>query len=141
SSRAARRRGAAIYAECGGLMYLGSTLEDADGEIHPMANIIPGHSKMGRRLTRFGYCEAQARQPTLLADRGETLRGHEFHYADFSPQTPALLACRKVRDGVTTQTWDGGWQVGSAFASYLHLHFAQRPQMLNRWLAAARAAL
>lgn len=122
-------------------MYLGSTLEDADGAIHPMANIIPGHSKMGQRLTRFGYCEAQARQPTLLADSGETLRGHEFHYSDFSPHTPALLACRKVRDGVTTQAWDGGWQVGSAFASYLHVHFAQRPRMLSRWLAAARAAL
>ncbi|EKS7765837.1 cobyrinate a,c-diamide synthase [Edwardsiella piscicida] len=141
SLRAAHRRGAAIYAECGGLMYLGSTLEDADGAIHPMANIIPGHSKMGQRLTRFGYCEAQARQPTLLADSGETLRGHEFHYSDFSPHTPALLACRKVRDGVTTQAWDGGWQVGSAFASYLHVHFAQRPRMLSRWLAAARAAL
>ncbi len=52
--RAAHQRGVAIYAECGGLMYLGSTLEDSGGEIHQMANIIPGHSKMGKRLTRFG---------------------------------------------------------------------------------------
>ncbi|ADO48019.1 cobyrinate a,c-diamide synthase [[Enterobacter] lignolyticus] len=141
SLREAHRRGAAIYAECGGLMYLGSTLEDANGVTHRMANIIPGHSKMGKRLTRFGYCEAQAQQPTLLADTGELLRGHEFHYSDFSPETPAVLACRKVRDGLTLQAWSGGWQVGNAFASYLHVHFAQRPQMLNRWLAAAREAL
>jgi cobyrinic acid a,c-diamide synthase len=106
-----------------------------------MANIIPGHSRMGKRLTRFGYCEAQARQPTLLADSGEVLRGHEFHYSDFTPQTPAVLACRKVRDGVTIQEWAGGWQVGNTFASYLHLHFAQRPLMLSRWLTAAREAL
>lgn len=141
SLRNARRRGVAIYGECGGLMYLGSSLEDACGDTHLMANLIPGHSKMGARLTRFGYCEARALVPTLLANTGEVLRGHEFHYSEFTPATPAVLACRKVRDGVTTQAWSGGWQAGSAFASYLHLHFAQRPLMLNHWLAAARRGL
>ena len=96
---------------------------------------------MGTRLTRFGYCEAQAQQQTLLAAPGEWLRGHEFHYSDFSPATPAVLACRKQRDGKTLQQWQGGWQSGSAFASYLHVHFAQRPTMLNHWLQAARRTL
>ena len=72
---------------------------------------------------------------------GDVLRGHEFHYSDFSPETPAVLACRKVRDGMTLQQWSGGWQVGNTFDSYLHLHFAQRPIMLNHWLAAARSVL
>lgn len=139
--RAAQQRGVAIYAECGGLMYLGSTLEDASGEIHRMVDVIPGHSKMGKRLTRFGYCEAQAREQTLLAAAGEVLRGHEFHYSDFLPENPAVMACRKVRDGKTLQEWSGGWQVGNTFASYLHVHFAQRPAMLNHWLAAGREAL
>lgn len=139
--RAAHQRGVAIYAECGGLMYLGSTLEDASGEIHRMVDVIPGHSKMGKRLTRFGYCEAQAREQTLLAAAGEVLRGHEFHYSDFLPENPAVMACRKVRDGKTLQEWSGGWQVGNTFASYLHIHFAQRPAMLNHWLAAGREAL
>ncbi|WP_248638298.1 cobyrinate a,c-diamide synthase [Citrobacter koseri] len=139
--RAAHQRGVAIYAECGGLMYLGSTLDDASGEIHRMVDVIPGHSKMGKRLTRFGYCEAQAREQTLLAAAGEVLRGHEFHYSDFLPENPAVMACRKVRDGKTLQEWSGGWQVGNTFASYLHVHFAQRPAMLNHWLAAGREAL
>ena len=139
--RAAHQRGVAIYAECGGLMYLGSSLEDSNGDTWLMADIIPGHSKMGKRLTRFGYCEAQAAQQTLLAAEGEVLRGHEFHYSDFTPETPAVMNCRKVRDGKTLQAWSGGWQVGNTFASYLHVHFAQRPQMLNHWLTAARSAL
>ncbi len=67
--RAAHERGVAIYAECGGLMYLGTTLEDKNGDTYAMADILPGHSKMGSRLTRFGYCEAQAQQPTLLPRR------------------------------------------------------------------------
>ncbi|HCD7969985.1 TPA: cobyrinate a,c-diamide synthase [Citrobacter amalonaticus] len=141
SLREAHQRGVAIYAECGGLMYLGSLLEDADGVEHRMADILPGRSKMGKRLTRFGYCEAQALQPTLLAAEGDVLRGHEFHYSDFSPETPAVLACRKVRDGQTVQAWSGGWRTGNTFASYLHVHFAQRPLMLNHWLNAAREVL
>lgn len=141
SLREAHQRGVAIYAECGGLMYLGSLLEDADGVEHRMADILPGRSKMGKRLTRFGYCEAQALQPTLLAAEGDVLRGHEFHYSDFSPETPAVLACCKVRDGQMVQAWSGGWRTGNTFASYLHVHFAQRPLMLNHWLNAAREAL
>ncbi|MGY5956366.1 cobyrinate a,c-diamide synthase [Kosakonia sp. BK9b] len=136
--RDAHRRGVAIYAECGGLMYLGSSLRDADGVCWPMANVIPGHSEMGRRLTRFGYCEARATRQTLLAAAGETLRGHEFHYSDFTAQRECVLDCHKTRDGEVLSRWQGGWQVGNTFASYLHLHFAQRPQMLNHWFAAAR---
>lgn len=139
--RAAHERGVAIYAECGGLMYLGTTLEDAQGKVYAMANILPGDSKMGKRLTRFGYCEAQAEQQTLLAAPGEVLRGHEFHYSDFTARLPAVMACRKTRDGVVLQRWQGGWQLGNTFASYLHVHFAQRPDMLNHWFAAARSVL
>ncbi|KAF0666020.1 hypothetical protein L245_23900 [Salmonella enterica subsp. enterica serovar Worthington str. BCH-4719] len=29
----------------------------------------------------------------------------------------------------------------NTFASYLHVHFAQRPEMLQHWLAAARRVL
>jgi len=105
-----------------------------------MANVIPGLSVMGSKLTRFGYCEARATQQTLLAAAGETLRGHEFHYSDFIAQTAAVLDCHKTRDGEVLKRWQGGWQVGNTFASYLHLHFGQRPQMLNHWFAAARSA-
>ncbi|MEH4626079.1 cobyrinate a,c-diamide synthase [Phytobacter diazotrophicus] len=139
--RSANQRGVAIYAECGGLMYLGSTLRDAAGDIHSMVGVIPGHSEMGKRLTRFGYCEATASQPMLLADAGETLRGHEFHYSDFTPEQDAVMQCRKTRDGRMLSQWQGGWQVGNTYASYLHIHFAQRPTMLSRWIAAARSVL
>ncbi|WP_342324631.1 cobyrinate a,c-diamide synthase [Kosakonia sp. BYX6] len=137
--RAAHQRGVAIYAECGGLMYLGDSLCDADGNAWPMVGVIPGRSQMGKRLTRFGYCEARAMQQTLLAAPGETLRGHEFHYSDFTPAVDAVLDCHKTRDGEELKRWQGGWQVGNTFASYLHLHFGQRPHMLNHWFAAARS--
>ncbi|MFC0228418.1 cobyrinate a,c-diamide synthase [Serratia aquatilis] len=138
---AAHRQQIPIYAECGGLMYLGSGLTDSAGERHPMSGILPGESRMGERLTRFGYCQWQASTDTLLAARGETLLGHEFHYSDFTTPLPPVFDCAKWRDGVAVQRWSGGYQLGRTQAGYLHVHFAQRPGMLERWLMAARSVL
>ena len=45
-----------IYAECGGLMYLGSKLEDNNKNVFDMVGIFNGCSKMSSSLKRFGYC-------------------------------------------------------------------------------------
>jgi cobyrinic acid a,c-diamide synthase len=95
---------------------------------------------MGKRLTRFGYCEATASQPTLLADAGEWLRGHEF-------PTPILPLSRMRSCSAENPRWQdvvpvaGRLAGGNTYASYLHIHFAQRPTMLSRWIAAARSVL
>lgn len=130
-----------LYAECGGLMYLGEGLTDADAQHHRMVGILAGESHMGKRLTRFGYCQAQARTDTLLAEKGETLRGHEFHYSDFTSTLTPVFDSSKWRDGVAIQRWHSGYQVQRTQASYLHIHFAQRPGLLNGWLSAARSLL
>lgn len=139
SLRDAHQRGVAIYAECGGLMYLGTSLKDQNGNTHEMTGIFPGESRMEGRLKRFGYCQATAQQDTVLAARGETLRGHEFHYSDFHADIPCAFQFEKQRDGVTLQRWQGGYQRGNTLASYLHVHFYQRPEMLKHWLERGRA--
>jgi cobyrinic acid a,c-diamide synthase len=141
SLRDAHQKRIPLYAECGGLMYLGDSLTDSEGETHAMCGVLPGHSQMGKRLTRFGYCEATALHDTLLARKGETLRGHEFHYSDFSGPLPAAFDCCKRRDGVAVSRWQGGVQHLATFASYLHVHFAQRPDLLKHWLTLARGNL
>jgi cobyrinic acid a,c-diamide synthase len=78
--RAAAERGLPIYAECGGLMYLGESLEDLEGRSYAMAGVVPGRSVLkGSRLT-LGYRTLRARQDTCLLAAGETVRGHEFHF-------------------------------------------------------------
>lgn len=139
SLRDAHQRGVAIYAECGGLMYLGTTLKDQSGNTHAMTGIFPGESRMEGRLKRFGYCQATAMHDTLLAAEGETLRGHEFHYSDFHTDFPPVFQFEKQRDGVTQQRWLGGYQMGNTLASYLHLHFYQHPEMLSHWLKRGQA--
>lgn len=141
SVQAAHQRRIPIYGECGGLMYLGQQLITGEGEPFAMAGVLEGVSQMGARLTRFGYCEATARHDTLLAKAGESLRGHEFHYSDFTTPLSPQFDCLKTRDGAVQRRWQGGWQSGATLGSYLHLHFARRPAMLTGWLRAARSHL
>ncbi len=144
--RQAQQKGIPIYAECGGLMYLGDTLIDADGVRHGMVGLIAGESQMGDHLKRFGYCEAMALCDTPLVAKGETLRGHEFHYSDFITAQSPVFQCIKWSDPKETlktvqKSWLGGYQNGNTLASYLHIHFAQRPHLLRRWLMMARRLL
>lgn len=135
----AHDRGVPIYAECGGLMYLGGSLTTASGDSYSMVGIFPGESKMTGSLKRFGYCQAKAEQPTLLAKTGDLIRGHEFHYSDFHADLPTVFRFSKERDGVEMSHWFGGYQSGNTLASYLHVHFLQNPTMLLHWFERARS--
>ncbi|MEQ1962259.1 cobyrinate a,c-diamide synthase [Xenorhabdus khoisanae] len=143
--RQAHQKGIPIYAECGGLMYLGEALTDVDGVRHNMVGLIAGESQMRDSLQRFGYCEATAMYDTPLIAKGETLRGHEFHYSDFVTTQPPVFQCVKWRDGLRQEgiqkSWLGGYQSGNTLAGYMHIHFAQCPGLLHRWLMLARRRL
>ncbi|WP_276753957.1 cobyrinate a,c-diamide synthase [Limosilactobacillus ingluviei] len=128
--------GGPVYAECGGLMYLGQELL-VDGKRYPMTGVLAGQSVMTKRLKKFGYCLASPRVETILAPQGMQLRGHEFHHSTFTPLDKELcptLTMTKVRDGQTVDTWTGGYQVQRTFASYLHVHFYQNPSLLGHLL-------
>lgn len=138
SLQAAHKAGMPIYAECGGLMYLGNKLIDAEQREYLMMGVLKGHSEMSKGLKRFGYSEGVALQDTLIARKGAKLRGHEFHHSQFITDLPATFAMSKHRDGETVAEWQGGYQVGNTFASYLHLHFWQSPEVINCWLGKAK---
>jgi len=70
-----------IYAECGGFMVLTEALTDSDGRHWPMAGLLPGVARMSDKLAALGYRYATALRSNLLADVGDTLRGHEFRYS------------------------------------------------------------
>ena len=78
---AAARRGAVIYGECGGFMVLGQGLEDAEGQRHAMAGLLPLESSFARRERHLGYRRLVTLVASPLGPKGSALRGHEFHYA------------------------------------------------------------
>lgn len=125
-----------IYAECGGLMYLGQELT-WHGHTYPMVGVLAGQSKMTSRLKKFGYCLAHPDRDCLIGRAGAKIVGHEFHHSTFTPLDPTLtpiLTMQKIRDGQVTDTWCGGYQLRRTFASYLHVHFYQDQALFARFL-------
>ena len=83
-------------AECGGFLYLGRSLEDADGKAWPMADVLPGDGIRVGRLVRFGYAEMIAGARVCLLRR-ETPPIHEFHHWDSTANGTGIYYCLQKR--------------------------------------------
>ncbi len=124
--------GMPIYGECGGLMYLAEGIVDFDGDRHPMVGLIEGWSVMQRKRVRMGYAVAETLQDTILAPRGYTLRGHEFHWSEMTE--PGEGAAYRIkgpperREGFVRGPW------GNILGSYLHLHFGADVTLAQRFI-------
>ena len=136
--RAAAEANMPIYAECGGLMMLTASITDHHNRKYPMAGVLPGCTQMRKQLV-MGYRIATACRSTLLLAKGDQVRGHEFHYSDwvdlpdevpFAYDTVTIQGERPRQDGFAR---------GNLLASYVHLHFATRPDMVRRWLERCQA--
>ena len=79
--REAVAAGLPTVAECGGFLYLHTTLTDREGHSYPMAGVLPGKCFDTGRLVRFGYIELEETDGHFLP-RGSRIRAHEFHYYD-----------------------------------------------------------
>ena len=66
-------RGGRIFAECGGMMYLGKSLTDQDGKVWPMAGVLPIDCTMQGARLHLGYRSMEI--------NGKMFKGHEFHYS------------------------------------------------------------
>lgn len=119
-------------AECGGFLYLGQSLTDAEGQSWPMAGVLPGEAKDAGRLVRFGYATLSADSDSMLFRAGESFPIHEFHHWDSTANGVALAAKKPV----------GGaeWRCGSVnehfYAGFPHLYWAGTP-LPQRFAAAA----
>lgn len=124
-----------IYAECGGLMYLGDSLIDQQNNKYNMVGIFNGTSKMTSSLKKFGYCYGQAKQNTVLSKNDEIIKGHEFHHSIFETNEPCAYTMIKTRDGEVVDEWDGGYSKGNTLATYLHTHFYNNLTCIQNFLS------
>ncbi len=73
-----------VHGECGGYMVLGESLEDAAGNQHAMAGLLGHTTSFAQRKLHLGYRAARLLSDTVLGAKGNTVRGHEFHYASLT---------------------------------------------------------
>ena len=119
-------------AECGGFLYLGQSLTDAEGQSWPMAGVLPGEAKDAGRLVRFGYATLSAESDSLLFRAGESFPIHEFHHWDSTANGTALAAKKPVGGA----EWRCGFVNEHFYAGFPHLYWAGTP-LPQRFAAAA----
>lgn len=112
-----------IYAECGGLMYLGKSIIDNQGKCREMVGIFDGVSEMTQKLRRFGYCNGEALEDTIISKKGDLIKGHEFHHSIFKSEEKCAYDMKKIRDEKIVDEWKGGYSKKNTLATYLHTHF------------------
>jgi len=132
--------GGAVYAECGGLMYLTEAIVDADGAEHPMAGVLPTQARMRGHLVALGYVEVEGVGGRMFLPEGEVARGHEFRYSDTDPIAESIARCYRLRTRRSRGDDPGleGYVVYNCLASYVHLHFLSNPGFAARWLDCCR---
>jgi len=119
-------------AECGGFLYLGQSLTDAEGQSWPMAGVLPGEAKDAGRLVRFGYAALSADSDSMLFRAGESFPIHEFHHWDSTANGTALAAKKPVGGA----EWRCGFINEHFYAGFPHLYWAGTP-LPQRFAAAA----
>ena len=119
-------------AECGGFLYLGQSLTDAEGQSWPMVGVLPGEAKDTGRLVRFGYATLSADSDSMLFRAGESFPIHEFHHWDSTANGTALAAKKPVGGAA----WRCGFVNEHFYAGFPHLYWAGTP-LPQRFAAAA----
>jgi len=110
-------QGKSILAECGGFMYLSNGIEQTDGKIFKMCELVPCVINMTNRLdiSRFGYISINDKNNI------EVTRGHEFHYSKLKAVLEDTRKFKAVKkDG---RTWECIFNEKKLYAGYPHIHF------------------
>ncbi|MBI4187488.1 MAG: cobyrinate a,c-diamide synthase [Chloroflexi bacterium] len=134
---AAAGDGMPVYAECGGLMYVSQGIVGFDGDRHAMVGLLPGWAEMQKQRARMGYAEAETLRDSILARRGQKLRGHLFHWSKMpAPGDEAayrILAPEEQLEGFVSGP------TGNVLGSYFHLHFGADPSLAKRFVESCAA--
>ncbi len=113
--------GMPIYGECGGLIYLGRSIE-CDAGSRDMVDALPGSAQMTKKLQALGYVEAEVVGSNPVASMGRTILGHEFHYSRFDTDKDARFVYKLSRGKGIVNGLDGLVE-HNTLGGYLHAHF------------------
>src|SRR5438270_11948725 len=138
SIQRAYRSGIPIYAECGGLMYLGRSLRTGSGTTERMAGVIPVDVEMDGQIHRFGYRQLLTLEDSILSPRGQFYRGHEFHWSRITGHNGDLKPAYQMQNAEGDVIGYEGFVAPNLLASYVHLHFGQNPVLVDKFVQHCR---
>jgi cobyrinic acid a,c-diamide synthase len=129
----AYERSLPILAECGGFMYLHEELSTDDGT-YQMAGIIGGKVFPTKRLGRFGYIEVYPKEDLPFLKKGESIRGHEFHYWDSENNGDHMTAVKPGQN----RSWDCVHGTNHLMAGFPHFYYPSNPSLPRQFINACK---
>ena len=120
--KALSRKGLPIYAECGGLIFLGESI-CLDNVVYPMTGILPLRFGLSKRPQGHGYTEVEVVNENPFYAKGEVLRGHEFRYSKILAidYDDTAMAFKMIRGKGILEKKDGFFK-DNTFGTYTHIH-------------------
>lgn len=134
--RQSAEEGLPIYAECGGLMYLGRTLQNGEKKYH-MVGLLPLDTQMEKKPQGHGYTRMSPCDGNLWFDRGQEIRGHEFHNSKVIQLDPSLRYAFTVQKGFGIDGQHDGICYKNVLAAYNHIHALGCPGWAERFVQLA----
>lgn len=111
-----------IFAECGGLMYLMSSIhEDRQVSIYPYKAVLTD------RVQALKYTIAEVQKDNIISKKGDRFHGHEFHYSKVIVDDLENPLAFKVLRGKGSYCNQDGFMEKNTLASYVHTHVAAIP--------------
>lgn len=129
SIRDMAERGLPIYAECGGLMFLGESII-VEGEKYQMAGVFPIIFEMKKKPQAHGYTIAEIDRPNPFYPLGTLLHGHEFHYSAVAGIAEGALqdSAFSMQRGKGIKNKRDGICFNNVLGTYTHIHALGSPE-------------
>jgi cobyrinic acid a,c-diamide synthase len=126
-------QGRPIYAECGGLMYLSRSINN-----HKMCNVFKYDSYMTKKPQALSYIISKAIKKSIIADKDDIIKGHEFHYSkiDLNGANPDFAF--KILRGRGIINNQDGLMLKNTVASYIHTHTSAYPSFASNFTISSR---
>lgn len=138
SIRDAVEAGLPVYAECGGLMYLGESLI-VDDKQFDFVGVFPVCFGMSKKPQAHGYSIFKTEYENPFYPVGTVVKGHEFRYSkviEWRGETDAL--CLKMQRGTGFLEGRDGLRYKNVFAMYTHVHADGTPLWADNFLQRCR---
>lgn len=136
--RTAAEDGLPIYAECGGLMYLGRKIV-WDGREFAMSGVLPFDIVMEKGPQGHGYTRMKSLAGNPYFAAGSEIKGHEFHHSRLTNIAPGLKFAYRVIRGHGIDGEHDGVLYKNTFAAYNHIHALANPSWAPSFVAVAAA--
>ncbi len=115
--------GMPVYAECGGLMYLGEKIIWKN-KSYPMVGVLPFSFKVEKKPQGHGYVVARVKSENPYFEVGTIIKGHEFHYSKpvYLKENKDIKFVFEIEKGYGFNGKFDGIFYKNLLASYIHIH-------------------